>query len=142
MAKLPLSGTNVQTLQLQLDPEILGKVTVKLRLTGSRLDLRVETERAETMQLLGRDKDLLAGKLRAAGFAVENITLGTVDPQIPQQPVAQTNGYDQTTGQTNGGPSSHDRPPPQDDRQPSHPNRADEPQDGSDIRRRTGELYL
>lgn len=140
MAKSPLSIPRVQTLQLQLDPEILGKVTVKLRLAGSQLDLRVETERPETMQLLGRDKDLLVSKLQAAGFTLENVAIRTVDPQPPQQSVAQA--HDRTTGQTNGGPSSHDRPPPQDDRQQSRPKSADEPRDGSGTRRRSGELYL
>ncbi len=91
MAKSPLSMPRVQTLQLQLDPEILGKVTVKLRLAGSQLDLRVETERLETMQLLGRDKDLLVSKLQAAGFTLENVAIRTVDPQTPQQSVAQAN---------------------------------------------------
>ena len=140
MAKSPLSIPRVQTLQLQLDPEILGKVTVKLRLAGSQLDLRVETERPETMQLLGRDKDLLVCKLQAAGFTLENVAIRTVEPQPPQQSVAQAN--DRTTGQTNGGPSSHDRPPPQDDRQQSRPKSADEPRDGSGTRARSGELYL
>ncbi len=140
MAKSPLSIPRVQTLQLQLDPEILGKVTVKLRLAGSQLDLRVETERPETMQLLGRDKDLLVSKLQAAGFTLENVAIRTVDLQPPQQSVAQA--HDRTTGQTNGGPSSHDRPPPQDDRHQSRPKSADEPRDGSGTHRRSGELYL
>ncbi|WGJ14488.1 flagellar hook-length control protein FliK [Methylocapsa sp. D3K7] len=140
MTKSPLSIPRVQTLQLQLDPEILGKVTVKLRLAGSQLDLRVETERPETMQLLGRDKDLLVSRLQAAGFTLENVALRMVDPQTPQQSVAQAN--DQTTGQTNGGPSSHDRPSPQDDRQQSRPKSADETRDGSGTRHRFGELYL
>jgi Flagellar hook-length control protein FliK len=140
--KSSLSVSRVQTMQLQLDPEILGKVTVKMRLSGARLELRVEAERLETMQLIGRDKDLLAGKLHAAGLTIESLVLQTAEPPASQPSGPQANGHNQSTGQTNGGPSSHDCPTMQEDRQRSRPQFADEPQDGADTRRRSGDLYL
>lgn len=142
MAKSPPSMSRVQTMQLQLDPGTLGKVTVRMRLSGSRLDLRVETERPETMQLIGSDKDLLTGKLQAAGFTIETLVIQTAEPQGPPQSITHANGQTQSTGQANGGPSAHDRPSTQDDRQRSRPNFADNAQDGADARRRGGDLYL
>jgi chemotaxis protein MotD len=142
MAKSPPSMSRVQTMQLQLDPGTLGKVTVRMRLSGSRLDLRVETERPETMQLIGSDKDLLTGKLQAAGFTIETLVIQTAEPQGPPQSITHANGQPQSTGQANGGPSAHDRPSTQDDRQRSRPNFADDAQDGADARRRGGDLYL
>ena len=92
-SSLSMSMSRVQTMQLQLDPEILGKVTVKMRLSGTRLDLRVEAERPETMQLIGRDKDLLADKLHGAGLTVESLVLQLTEPPASQPSGPQANGH-------------------------------------------------
>ncbi|HUZ90380.1 MAG TPA: flagellar hook-length control protein FliK, partial [Methylocella sp.] len=124
-----LSMSRVQTMQLQLDPESLGRVTISMRILGSRLDLRVETERPETMQLIGKEKDLLAGKLQAAGYSVESLIIRPAEPQASHQQIglnAQSNGQDQSPGQSNGGASAHDRPSTQDDYRQSRPGLADD----------------
>jgi chemotaxis protein MotD len=139
------SLSRIQTMQVLLDPESLGKVTVSMRLSGTRLDLRVETERLETMQLIGKDKDLLTGKLQNAGYAIETLIVRTADPQAPQQPIGvnvPSNGQDPPTGQANGGPSAHDRPSTQGDRERSRPGPADDAQDGTGVRLTGGDLYL
>jgi len=143
------SISRVQTMQVQLDPESLGKVTVSMRIAGSRLDLRVETERPETMQLIGDEKDLLAGKLQAAGYSLETLIIQPVAPPSPHQQMGvntPSNGPDQSagqsTGQANGGPSTHDHSSTHDDRQRSRPVLADETQDGAGVRLAGGDLYL
>ncbi|HUI20603.1 MAG TPA: flagellar hook-length control protein FliK, partial [Methylocella sp.] len=86
LANAQPSLSRVQTMQLQLDPESLGKVTVNMRLSGSRLDLRLAAERPETMQLIGKDKDLLTCKLQAAGYSVESLVVQAGEAQAPHQP--------------------------------------------------------
>jgi chemotaxis protein MotD len=140
-----LSMSRVQTMTLQLDPESLGKVTVSMRLSGTRLDLRVETERPETMQLIGKEKDLLAGKLQAAGFVIAALVIQPAEPQAPHQHFGvnvPSTGQDPFTGQANGGPSAHDRPSNHDDGQRSRPGLADDAQNGSGFRRSGGDLYI
>jgi Flagellar hook-length control protein FliK len=60
-----------QILHLQLEPEKLGKVIVKMRLSGSKLELQVDAERPETMRLIGDDKTLLSDRLQSAGYAID-----------------------------------------------------------------------
>ncbi|HUB64641.1 MAG TPA: flagellar hook-length control protein FliK [Methylocella sp.] len=145
MADSPPPLARVQTMQVELDPGSLGKVTVSMRLSGTRLDLRVETEHAETMQLIGKDKDLLTSKLQAAGYAIESLIIQPAAPQAPQQPAGvnvPSNGQDPSTGQANGGPGTHDRPSNHDDRERSLPVLADDTPDGAGPRLVGGDLYL
>ena len=145
MAGLLHSMSRVQTMQVQLDPESLGKVTVSMRIAGLRLDLRVETERPETTQLIGKERDLLAGKLQAACYSLETLVIRPAEQQASHQQIgvnAPSNGQDQSTGQANEGPSAHDRASTHDDRQRSRPVLADEPQDGAGVRLTGGDLYV
>lgn len=137
--------SRVQIMQLQLDPANLGRVSISMRLSGTRLDLRVVAERPETVQLVGNDKDGLAGKLQAAGYSLESLSVQGPDIQASQQqpridglPHSQSQA---TTGQANGGPLAHDRPSTQDNRQRSRPLLGDDQQDGGE-HRRTGDLYI
>lgn len=145
IANSPQPLSRVKTMQLQLDPEILGKVTVRMRLSGTRLDLRVEAERRETMQLIGKETDLLTSKLQAAGYAIETLILRQPEPHAQHQQFGvhvQSNGQDQTTGHANGGSSAHDRPSTHDGRERSRPVLADDAQEGAGIRYSGGDLYI
>ncbi|MCI0734745.1 MAG: flagellar hook-length control protein FliK, partial [Beijerinckiaceae bacterium] len=95
--------SRVQTMQVQLEPENLGKVIVKLRLAGAKLDLRIETERPETMRLIGEDRELLAGKLQSAGFAIDTLVIQPAEPQASHHRLgasATSNGQEQPAGHT------------------------------------------
>lgn len=145
-AAAPSSSTpKVQTMQLQLEPENLGLVTIRMRLSGARLELRVEAEQPETARLIGKEKDLLGGKLQSAGYALDSLIiqqaeLRTADPKLGAYslPAAQ----DQPMGQANGGQNDHDRPAPRGGGQSSRPAPADETQDGGGDRFAGGSLFL
>jgi Flagellar hook-length control protein FliK len=144
-ADASLSMNRVQTLQVQLEPESLGKVTVTMRLSGARLDLRVETEHSETMQMIGKEKDFLSGKLQAAGYAVETLVIQPAETKALQQPFGMNTtslGQDQSAGQPNGGATAHDRPSTHDDRRAFHPALADDIPDGTGTHSSSGDLYL
>jgi chemotaxis protein MotD len=61
----------VRTLDIRLDPPDLGSVTVKLRLSGEHLTLRISADSAATAQSLEQDRDTLASMLRGNGYSPE-----------------------------------------------------------------------
>jgi hypothetical protein len=77
-----LSATRV--LNLQLEPEGLGAVNIRMRLSGDRLDLQVEATRPDTMRRIGDDRDLLVEKLRSAGYAMDHVVVRAAEPQAAQ----------------------------------------------------------
>ncbi len=61
----------VRTLDIRLEPPDLGSVTVKLRLSGEHLTLRISADSAATAQSLEQDRDTLASMLRGNGYLPE-----------------------------------------------------------------------
>jgi hypothetical protein len=61
----------VRTLDIRLEPPDLGSVTVKLRLTGQHLTLRISADNATTALSLEQDRDTLASMLRHNGYSPE-----------------------------------------------------------------------
>jgi chemotaxis protein MotD len=61
----------VRTLDIRLEPPDLGSVTVKLRLSGEHLTLRISADSAATAQSLEQDRDTLASMLRSNGYSPE-----------------------------------------------------------------------
>ena len=126
-------------------PRVWARLLSACEIAGSRLDLRVETERPETTQLIGKERDLLAGKLQAAGYSLETLVIRPAEQQASHQQISvnvPSNGQNQSTGQANEGPSAHDRASTHDDRQRSRPVLADEPQDGAGVRLTGGDPYV
>lgn len=73
----PMAQT-VRVLQVQLEPVELGMITVRLRLAANTLDVRVETDRQQTADLIRKDQDGLARLLHSAGFDIERLTIHAV----------------------------------------------------------------
>jgi Flagellar hook-length control protein FliK len=139
------SGSSLQILHLQLEPESLGGVTVRMRLVGTRLDLQVEAERPETMRLIGKDKELLADKLRSAGYVMDALVIKASDPQAahPRFSIGSApNGREQSATQSHGDPSANDRPSTQDGRQNSRAAGPDDSLDRTAVRVTGGDLYI
>ncbi|SEE94576.1 hook-length control protein FliK [Rhizobiales bacterium GAS191] len=77
-AGVPTATTRIRPLQvlnIRLDPPDLGAVSVKMRLTGSRLDLNIEVGQKDTVPLLGKDGDALSKALQSTGYTVDNLTI-------------------------------------------------------------------
>lgn len=82
-AASPQAGPSnlVKTLDLQLEPASLGRVTLRLRLVGTQLDVQVEVGNSRALQVIADDKDLLVGKLRDQGYSVNALVVRASDPQ-------------------------------------------------------------
>lgn len=61
---------------LRLSPEELGSVRIELRTEGDRVTVAISAERQDTLDLMRRHADRLAGDLRAAGFAQLDLSFG------------------------------------------------------------------
>ena len=66
---------DVKTLEIQLVPENLGAVTVKMRLAGDALEVQVEADRQGTLRLLTDNKDALSQSIEASGYKLDAMTL-------------------------------------------------------------------
>ncbi len=137
-------STRVQILHLQLEPGNLGKVAVKMRLSGPRLTLYVDAEKPETMRLICDDEKLLSERLHSAGYAIEELAIRTTDSLASHsgQRAAADASQEQHGGYTGGGPSSHDRPSMRDDNSPLLQSLDCDAQDIAANRPIDGDLYL
>lgn len=75
----PGGGSPVKILHLQLSPADLGTVTLRLSLKGDALSIELDVSRHGTAQLLKNDRDALSSILRAAGYAVDGVTVQIAD---------------------------------------------------------------
>uniref|UniRef100_Q07SG2 Flagellar hook-length control protein n=1 Tax=Rhodopseudomonas palustris (strain BisA53) TaxID=316055 RepID=Q07SG2_RHOP5 len=93
----------VRMLTLQLDPPDLGAVTVKMRLTGDAVEIRLTAERYETRQLLETQRSALTDAMQSAGYKFDiasidqsrssdaNAGAGQQQPQAEQRQSQQGN---------------------------------------------------
>lgn len=110
----PRAGTYgvARSLDLQLEPEALGRITIRLRLSAGRLDVEIEAAQADAAKLIHDDGAQLARKLRGSGYVVDHLVVKTLEGAAPalQAGTASTHAQDsrhadfaQTGGEAPGG---------------------------------------
>jgi flagellar hook-length control protein FliK len=108
------SATSIKTLDLQLQPETLGQVTIKLNLSDSGLAVQVETANQQTAELIGKDKQSLTQSLSNSGYSVATVDV-SVAPQnashFSSDASSQQGQADPNAGQSGGQPSGNDGSP-------------------------------
>jgi chemotaxis protein MotD len=103
-----------EILGIQLEPQSLGRVTIKMRLAGTALDLRIEAEQPETLRLLEREKGLLGSKLQAAGYSLDSLLIQLSEPQASHPSASLDLGayeHDLQSSQHQGGEAGYGGPP-------------------------------
>jgi hypothetical protein len=70
--------TPTKLLHIELKPVELGTIVVKLRLSHAGMEMRIETSRAETAAMLGKDTHALREVIRASGYSPDTISVETV----------------------------------------------------------------
>ncbi|WP_395698017.1 flagellar hook-length control protein FliK [Methylocella sp.] len=104
-----------RSLDLQLEPEALGRITIRLRLSAGRLDVEIEAAQADAAKLIHDDGAQLARKLRGSGYVVDHLVVKTLEGAAPalQAGTASTHAQDsrhadfaQTGGEAPGGDAS------------------------------------
>lgn len=100
--KAPLS--KLQVLKIQLQPENLGSVNVRIQLRADVIELHIDTSRAETAELLKRDREVLSTIMRAAGYSADDaqIKVTHTDPTM-QMSVQAASGDASGSSMSSGG---------------------------------------
>jgi chemotaxis protein MotD len=147
----------MQVLSITLSPPDLGEVSVKMRLSGTKLDLHIEVGEKDTVPLLDKDGDSLSTRLQSSGYTVDNLTIKAAEnngvmSQRPHdasqgQPQQQSGFQSSSFSQQGGsGPGADARP---NDRQAAANPRGAQPsgrnevsQDGTVQIRRNGDLFV
>ncbi|NIX75000.1 flagellar hook-length control protein FliK [Microvirga terricola] len=84
-------GTNrpsegvVRMLDIQLHPVELGTVTVKMKLSGDRLEMELHASSNEAADVLKRDSEKLSSLLRMSGYRPDALTIHTTSTDSSQQ---------------------------------------------------------
>ena len=81
MAGTVASPTPLKILQIQLQPKELGEVVIRMAKRGDKLELRVQTARAVTADILRNDHKFLVEALQRENFDIESLTIQLVDPE-------------------------------------------------------------
>lgn len=68
-----------KVLHLQLQPEGLGTVTIRMSVKDQALRLDLEVGRGEAGHLIQRDRDVLSALLRSAGYMIDGVEVRVVD---------------------------------------------------------------
>lgn len=90
----------VRLLDIQLSPDDLGTVNVRMRLSNNGLEIRLRASNAETAKMLERDQSALLDLLAASGITADSITIVGGDGA----------GLTQLTGQDAGRPFASPQP--------------------------------
>jgi chemotaxis protein MotD len=64
-------GAPIRMLTLQLDPPSMGTVTVRMRLAGDAVEVRLLADQPETTQLLREERGALMDAMRSAGYTFD-----------------------------------------------------------------------
>lgn len=68
-----------KVLHLQLQPEGLGTVTIRMSVKDQALRLDLEVGRGETAHMIQRDRDALSALLRSAGYMIDGVEVRVAD---------------------------------------------------------------
>jgi chemotaxis protein MotD len=75
----------VKTLQVQLEPEALGSVTVRMRLSGDQLSVRVDVAEPATLDMIQRERDRLQKSMGSDGVTVGHMEIRALGHAAPAQ---------------------------------------------------------
>ena len=93
-----LTPAPARTMTLQLNPENLGSVTVRLHVTGSSLDVDLTVSDPQTLGLISREHDTLASALRDQSYDLNSL--------VVQSPGAAATHLGDQNAQSQGGGGS------------------------------------
>jgi chemotaxis protein MotD len=90
---------STKTLHVQLEPESLGSVTVRMRLSGARLSIQLDVARPETLAMITRQQDVLHRSLGSENCHVDSLTIrAAVTADAPAASQGTQSGTSQDSG--------------------------------------------
>jgi hypothetical protein len=118
-------GSPVKVIHLELQPEGLGAVSIRLAVKDQELHLALEVGRGDTATLIQRDRDTLSALLRSAGYLIDGVDVRMAGPSgLAAAPMDGQSGTQMSGGAHSRGSQPEDRSPgagPQDNSRGSNP---------------------
>lgn len=139
------SSSPVKVLNVLLEPESLGSVTLRMKLSGNQLSIRVEVAERSTLEMIRQDQDRLQQSLKSNEVELERFEIRAASPDVSNA-LLQSEGASRSDGDrragsdllSSEGKARDDRQKQDQDRKTSHaPN-----QTGDDSLPYRGGLYL
>lgn len=96
---------------VRLDPEHLGSVSIRLKMSGGKIDVAITVAETGTLDVLNRDRHLLTAAVSAAGLGTDSLVLLKADaPEVPTNQTVATGGAGAGSRQASdhGAPGSGD----------------------------------
>jgi chemotaxis protein MotD len=73
----------VKTVNVQLEPESLGTVTLRMRLSGDTLSVRVEVAEPATLQMIQRERDRLQKSMATDSVSIDRLEIRAAGDPTP-----------------------------------------------------------
>jgi hypothetical protein len=104
-------GSAVKVIHLELQPDGLGAVSIRLAVKDQALHLSLEVGRGDTASLIQRDRDTLSGLLRSAGYLVDGVDVRMAGPSgLAPAPADGQSATQMSAGGQSRGSQPEDRP--------------------------------
>ncbi|MGI3904057.1 MAG: flagellar hook-length control protein FliK [Janthinobacterium lividum] len=112
-----------QEVVVKLDPEHLGSVSIRLKMTGGKVDVAITVSDAHTLDVLNRDRHVLSAAVASASLSGDGLTLehgtvetksatpGTSTPNDQPGPMPDGRGSASASGNSSGGHRRRDPRP-------------------------------
>ncbi len=105
-------GSPVKVIHLELQPEGLGAVSIRLAVKDQELHLSLEVGRGDTATLIQRDRDTLSALLRSAGYLIDGVDVRMAGPSgLAAAPMDGQSGMQMSGGAHSRGSQPEDRAP-------------------------------
>lgn len=92
----------LKVLHIQLQPESLGTVTVRMEIKVDVLELRIDAVRAETADLIQRDREVLSSLIRSAGYSADDASIRVTHGDASMAVLAASSSDGTSTGSGQG----------------------------------------
>ena len=110
------SAQPVKTISVTLEPESLGTVTLRMRLSGNQLSVRVDVAEPATLELIQRDRDRLQKTMTSDNVSIDRLEIRGAKEAAPVQggdnanaPKQDMNAPGQQSRQNNASPGGEQR---------------------------------
>lgn len=77
----PAAGQPLKSIDIALEPENLGKVTIRISVRDDVIRLQLDVAERPAMGLLEQDKDVLTSLMKSAGYQVDSLAVRHIDPE-------------------------------------------------------------
>lgn len=102
------SAPPVRVLSINLHPEELGSVTVRMTMVAGSLDVQIDAEMPDTALMLRTDSDQITDMLRSAGIQVDGVTVRAASPDFVSTSGGSTGSFFDQQPQSQSGSGQSD----------------------------------